>query len=131
MSKTFAAYLSVSALCLLLDYALYLSLLFVLPPVPAGVISYATAAVLHYILSKRHVFTGGGTWLDGKPHAELALYIASAVLGSAMTAGTLWVVHDVWNVPARAAKVFAIATSFFAVYGFRKYVIFRSHSHAD
>ena len=116
-------YAVVSALALGLDFAVFLALNNVLGmPTLTGVIGYACGLVLHYQLSRRFVFDAARS--EKSAHRMFTEFVASGLVGLALTAGVIAVVTGPMGISAIIAKVLAAGTSFVGVYLIRRTIVF-------
>jgi putative flippase GtrA len=118
-------YTLVSALALVLDFAVYLLLATGGMTVAlAGAIGYACGLALHYMLSVRYVFDATAAH-KGKSRliTEFAL---SGLAGMAITALVIAVTVDLGGMPLLPAKVLAVGISFLVVFGLRRSLVFAS-----
>lgn len=116
-------YSAVSALALVLDFAIYLTLTtMAMSPPLAGVIGYAAGTVLHYVLSTRFVFDRSAT---DKLHARLfGEFALTGIAGMGITAIVIALATAVAGLPPLPAKVLAAAASFLVVFALRRNVVF-------
>lgn len=116
-------YTVVSALALLLDFAVYLLVAAAGAwPAAAGVIGYACGLGLHYILSVRYVFDArAAAKTEARLLAEFAL---SGLAGMAITALVIAATTDLAGLPLLPAKVLAVGSSFLVVFALRRGVVF-------
>lgn len=89
----------------------------------AATIGYLTGLILSYFLMANRVFVGG--WLRNHKSQEIFLFLISGVLGAFLTYITVLLAVTLLNAGPNLAKFFAISTSFFGVYLFRKYIVFK------
>lgn len=115
-----ARYLLASLCALSADMLLFLALARLgAPPVAAACGGYAGGLVVHWAISVRFVFDTGG----GPSHAQRLGFVASALLGMAITMAMVGGLAAVGMMPA-LAKLLSVPVSFFAVYAMRKYGVF-------
>lgn len=121
----FIRYLLASIGALAVDMGSFLALLSLgLWPAWAGAMGYCLGIVAHWLLSSRAVFTDTVAE-GGKARArQKALFVASALLGLALTTAIVWAGHGA-GIDPRLAKLAAIAVSFAATWLLRSRVIFR------
>ena len=119
-------YLLASAIALVCDSALLLWLVHGagLHAGPAGAIAYGVGVLVHYRLSRAFVFPAG--WLNRRRALELAGFVATGLLGMALTvvileAGTRWL-----SLPVALSKAVAVGASFLLTYLLRGRLVFRS-----
>lgn len=122
----FLVYFGISGLCLGLDYSLFLVLARLgVDAVLAGSASYLSGLVLHFLLSRRLLFT---TQAHSKPIGiSLAEYGLTGIFGTAVTALTLWCALQL-SFTGQEAKAIACATSFLGVYALRRKMFFTPRS---
>ena len=116
-------YTVVSGAALLLDFALFLSLIRLgVAPTLAGVAGYAVGLALHYGLSARFVFDAARA---GKPHARLfSEFALTGLAGLVITAAVISVATGVAGLAPVLAKALAAILSFVAVYLMRRQIVF-------
>ena len=121
---TFSRYLAASVLALAFDVAIFSSLVALhMQAAWASAIGYSAGIIVHWFVSANFVFTGKarqGTALQW----QRVLFAGSALSGLAITVGTVAALTGV-GIHAVAAKAVAVGVSFFAVYGLRKWGVFR------
>ncbi len=121
---TITRYLIASVIALAFDVALFSSLVAVdIDPTLASAAGYCAGIVVHWLVSANFVFTGkarAGTAL----HIQRALFAGSAFAGLGITVATVELLGraGIHPIPSKAA---AVGISFFAVYGLRKWGVFR------
>ncbi|MEZ5710192.1 MAG: GtrA family protein [Blastomonas sp.] len=119
-----ARYLAASVVALGLDFCIFMALVRLgTAPASASALGYCAGIVVHWAISSRFVFTGKrrqGSAL----HAQRILFLASALIGLALTVGTVGLLTAL-GVIAIAAKAAAAIISFVSVYALRKYGVFR------
>ena len=118
-------YLYISAISLIVDYSVYLVLVYSkLLSIPiASAAGYSAGMVLSYLLLITNVFTDG--WLKQKRLQESILFLISGALGITLTYLTSWLVLQVAGPRVQLAKLLSVMVSFFSVYLFRKLIVFR------
>jgi putative flippase GtrA len=89
----------------------------------AAVAGYLTGLVVAYFLIRARIFTNG--WLKTRKFYEALLFLSSGLLGSVTTYATVKLYVLVVGQQMNEAKLGAVAVSFFSVYLYRKYVVFR------
>ncbi|PKU25228.1 GtrA family protein [Telmatospirillum siberiense] len=121
----FMRYIVVSALCLGVDYGLYVVLirLFGVTPVLATAAGYLTGLVVNYLLATRYVFTVG--LLSHNRLGEFAAYAATGIVGTAVSVGVVSGCERMGVNNIHVAKVLAVGISFATVYALRRYVLFQ------
>lgn len=121
----FLAYLAASALALGVDYLAYLAFAVWLsvPLAIAAVMGYAVGLVVAYFLIAYRVMNDG--WLRTRRHYEGLLFLASGVLGMAVTYVFATSMVKFLGDSVHWVKIGAAGASFFSVYFFRRFVVFR------
>lgn len=123
MVPQFSRYAMVSALALALDFSIFLGLNSVLGmPTLTGVIGYACGLVLHYQLSRRFVFDTARSAKSA--HRMFTEFVASGLVGLAITAGVIAGATGLLGTSAFIAKVLAAGASFIGVYLIRRTIVF-------
>jgi putative flippase GtrA len=121
---TITRYLAASIIALAFDVALFSSLVaLATDPTIASAAGYCAGIVVHWLVSANMVFTGKTR--DGAAlHIQRALFAGSALVGLAITVATVEILGRAGfhPIPAKGA---AIGISFIAVYGLRKWGVFR------
>jgi putative flippase GtrA len=121
---TFTRYLLASIVALAFDIASFSSLVAVnIGATSASAVGYCIGIVIHWMVSAQYVFPGktrDGTALQW----QRILFAGSALLGLAITVGTVTVLSNI-GVHALAAKAVAVVLSFVTVYAARKWGVFR------
>jgi len=118
-----ARYLGVSAVALGLDLSVYaLALKASLAAAAAGALGYSGGLVVHYVLSAFWVFPDP----VGRRHskATLAKFVATGLLGLALTSGLIGTLTGAGLCGAYAAKIVAIAVSTVTVFAVRRAYVF-------
>lgn len=119
-------YLLVSAGALAVDMGCFLALLAAgVWPALASVVSYSAGIVAHWLLSSRAVFVDSVAARGTARTRQKALFVSSAFIGLALTAGIVWA-GDIAGIDPRAAKIVAIAVSFATTWLLRSRIVFRS-----
>jgi putative flippase GtrA len=116
-------YTLVSAMALVLDFTVYLTLAGAAasPPV-AGVVGYGAGTLLHFCLSVRFVFDAGATRKMG---ARLfGEFVLSGLVGMGLTAGVIAMATGLAGLAALPAKIIAAAASFVTVFTLRRCIVF-------
>ena len=93
-------------------------------PAAASAASYSLGIVVHWLLSSRAVFADTLAARGPVRTRQKALFAGSALVGLALTTGTVWA-GDAAGLDPRAAKAAAIALSFAATWLLRSKVVFR------
>lgn len=121
----FLKYFGASALALGLDYCIYwIAVRYGHLDLPqAAAIGYLAGLVLAYFLIGNGVFKNG--WLKNKKLLEALLFFCSGMLGIVITYITVTVFVYLFGPRLNEAKIAAILFSFFSVYLFRKFLVFR------
>jgi putative flippase GtrA len=119
----FSRYTLVSALALILDFAVYLLLAAGGTKVAlAGALGYACGLALHYVLSVRYVFDAQAAHkAQSRLFAEFAV---SGLAGMAITALVIAAAVDAGDMPLLPAKAVAVGVSFLVVFVLRRSVVF-------
>jgi putative flippase GtrA len=116
-------YAIVSAMALALDFAVFLSLNAAFGhPTLAGVIGYGCGIVLHYFLSRHFVFNAMRS--KKSAHRLFTEFVASGLIGLAVTAGVIALATTLLGWPAIVAKIAAVGASFVGVFLVRRTVVF-------
>lgn len=117
-------YLAASAVALGFDMGSFLMLLAVgFAAAPASALSYSLGIVVHWFISSRAVFAAGVAERGPARTRQKALFVASALVGLALTAGIVGV-GDAVGLDPRLAKIAAIGVSFAATWLLRARVVF-------
>lgn len=121
----FYKYMAASFIALSFDYCIYLlALNTTLLTVPnAAALGYSAGLLFSYIFIKYRVFKHG--WLSEKPRTEFSLFLISGMLGLFTTYIVTTYILILFGQRPQLAKLVAVIFSFFAVYFFRKVVVFR------
>jgi putative flippase GtrA len=116
-------YTIVSAMALAFDFGVFLALnaAFRLPTL-AGVIGYGCGIVLHYFLSRHFVFLA--TRSKKSAHRLFTEFVASGLIGLAVTAGVIALATTVLGWGPIVAKIVAVVASFVGVYLIRRTIVF-------
>lgn len=124
-SLEFLRYFLASAVALAFDFGVYL--IFVekkLLEVPqAAAVGYAAGMFISYYLMANRVFKNG--WLRTQRLKEVGLFLISGGVGIVVTYLTAWSVVEFLSPQIQLAKGAAVGVSFFAVYIFRKLLVFK------
>lgn len=126
LAPQFSRYVVVSVLALGVDFAVFLTLthLDAMKASWAGVTGYAAGLALHFLLSSRFVFERRG--LTKSQRRLLAEFVASGLIGIAITWSIIAISVELLGLPPVAGKVLAVGISFVAVYRLRRAVVFKS-----
>jgi len=116
-------YTIVSVMALALDFTVFLALnaAFGLPTL-AGVIGYGCGIVLHYFLSRHFVFNAMRSRKSA--HRLFTEFVASGLIGLALTALVIAVATTSFGLSAILAKILATAASFIGVFLIRRTIVF-------
>lgn len=119
-------YLAASVLALGVDMGTFLTLMALgLAATPTAMLGYSLGIVAHWLLSSRAVFADGVAQRGPERTRQKAMFVASALLGLALT--TLVVAAGTGlGADPRLAKLAAIGVSFTVTWLLRKTVIFRT-----
>ena len=117
-------YLAASVVALAFDMASFLVLLAVgLAAAPAAALSYGLGILVHWFISSRAVFVTGVADRGPARTRQKALFVASALVGLALTAAIVGVGAAIGLDP-RLAKVAAVGVSFVATWLLRARIVF-------
>ena len=117
-------YLAASVVALGFDMGSFLVLLALgLMAAPAAALSYSLGIVVHWFISSRAVFVGGVAERGPARTRQKALFVASALVGLALTAGIVGLGAAV-GIDPRLAKLAAVGVSFVATWLLRARVVF-------
>lgn len=117
-------YLAASMVALGFDMASFLVLLAAgVPAAPASALSYSLGIVVHWFISSRAVFTAGVAERGPARTRQKALFVASALVGLALTAGIVGLGSAV-GIDPRLAKIAAVGVSFVATWLLRARIVF-------
>jgi putative flippase GtrA len=116
-------YALVSALALAVDFTVFLVLNGMLGyPTLSGVAGYACGIIVHYQFSRRFVFDAARC--EKSSHRLFSEFVASGLLGLAITAGIIAFATSALGLAPIAAKVLAAGASFIGVFLIRRTVVF-------
>lgn len=117
-------YLAASVVALGFDMGSFLLLLAAgLLAAPAAALSYSLGIVVHWVISSRAVFVAGVAERGPARTRQKAMFVASALVGLALTAGIVGLGAAV-GIDPRLAKVAAVGVSFAATWLLRARVVF-------
>lgn len=117
-------YLAASVVALGFDMASFLALLAVgLAAAPAAALSYSLGILVHWFISSRAVFVAGVADRGPARTRQKALFVGSALVGLALTAGIVGL-GAALGLDPRLAKVAAVGVSFVATWLLRARVVF-------
>lgn len=117
-------YLLASAVALGFDMGSFLVLLALgIAAAPASALSYSLGIVVHWFISSRAVFTAGVATRGPARTRQKALFVASALIGLALTAGVVGL-GSALGLDPRLAKVAAVGVSFTATWLLRARIVF-------
>lgn len=117
-------YLAASVIALGVDMAGFLALLAAgLAAAPASALSYALGIGVHWLISSRAVFVSGVAARGPARTRQKALFVASALVGLALTAGIVGL-GAALGLDPRLAKIVAVGVSFAATWLLRARVVF-------
>ena len=118
-------YLIASGVALAADLGCFLAALSLgLAAVPAAALGYCAGLQVHWLISSRFVFSPETVWRGRAAFAQQMLFVSSAMVGLALTAGVVWAGTQAGADP-RLAKLAAIGASFVATYLLRVTAVFR------
>jgi putative flippase GtrA len=119
-------YVLASVGALAVDMGLFLALLAVgMWSVAASAAGYGAGIMTHWLLSSRAVFADTVAARGVARTRQKALFVASALIGLALTTGLVWF-GDAAGFDPRAAKLAAVIVSFAATWLLRCKVVFNS-----
>ena len=119
-----ARYLAASAVALGFDMASFLVLLAMgLHAAPASALSYTLGILVHWYISSRAVFVAGVAERGPARTRQKALFVVSALIGLALTAGVVGLGSALGTDP-RLAKLAAVGVSFAATWLIRARIVF-------
>lgn len=117
-------YLAASVVALGFDMASFLALLAAgMPAAPAAALSYTLGIGVHWFISSRAVFVAGVAARGPARTRQKALFVASALVGLALTAGVVGL-GSALGLDPRLAKVAAVGVSFVATWLLRARIVF-------
>jgi putative flippase GtrA len=121
----FIKYFAASAIALVVDYVVYwlLARSTTLSLPQAAVVGYLAGLVAAYFLISNHIFTDG--WLQKRKAFEALLFASSGLFGTLITYVTVKLYTILIAEDLNGAKLSSIAVSFFSVYLYRRYIVFR------
>ena len=120
----FIRYLAVSGLALVVDMGSFLEMLNLgVDPTFASAVSYSLGIVAHWLLSSRTVFTDGVAQRGPERTRQKVLFVLSALVGLAVTAGIVAMGQLLGENP-RLSKLAAIVVSFLVTWSLRRNVVF-------
>lgn len=117
-------YLGASVVALGFDMTSFLVLLALgMPAAPGSALSYALGIAVHWFISSRAVFTAGVAERGPARTRQKALFVASALVGLALTAGVVGF-GSALGLDPRLAKIIAVVVSFAATWLLRARIVF-------
>lgn len=117
-------YLAASVVALGFDMGSFLVLLALgLPAAPAAALSYSLGIVVHWFISSRAVFVTGVAERGPARTRQKAMFVASALVGLALTAGIVGL-GSALGLDPRLAKIAAVGVSFAATWLLRARIVF-------
>ena len=117
-------YIAASAVALGFDMGSFLVLLAVgMHAASASALSYSLGIVVHWFISSRAVFVAGVAERGPARTRQKALFVASALIGLALTAGIVGLGSTI-GVDPRLAKLAAVGVSFVATWLLRARIVF-------
>lgn len=117
-------YLAASVVALGFDMGSFLVLLALgLLAAPAAALSYSLGIVVHWFISSRAVFIAGVAERGPARTRQKAMFVASALVGLALTAGIVGLGAAI-GIDPRLAKLAAVGVSFTATWLLRARVVF-------
>ena len=91
----------------------------------ASALAYGAGILAHWLLSSRAVFVGSVAMQGARRTRQKALFVASALVGLALTTAIV-LTGDNAGIDPRLAKLAAIAVSFAATWLLRSKIVFRA-----
>jgi putative flippase GtrA len=123
---TLARYLLASIGALAVDLGCFLALLTAaVPAALASAAGYSLGIAAHWWMSSRAVFADGVAARGPERTRQKALFVASALIGLALTTGIVGL-GALAGMDPRAAKLAAIAASFAATWVMRRRIVIRA-----
>jgi putative flippase GtrA len=123
MLPQLARYILVSGVALVLDFTVFLALNSSIGHATiSGVVGYAAGIVLHYLLSRYFVF--GASQTPKAAHRLFAEFVASGIVGLAVTAAVIALATGSFGLAPIAAKALAVGASFVGVFLIRRTIVF-------
>ena len=123
-TATASRYLAASAVALGFDMGSFLVLLEAgMPAASASALSYTLGIAVHWFISSRAVFADGVAARGPARTRQKALFVASALVGLALTAGVVGL-GSALGLDPRLAKIAAVGVSFAATWLLRARVVF-------
>ena len=123
-SATASRYLAASVVALGFDIGSFLVLLETgMPAASASALSYTLGIAVHWLISSRAVFVEGVAARGPARTRQKALFVASALVGLALTAGVVGL-GSALGLDPRLAKIAAVGISFAAIWLLRARVVF-------
>jgi putative flippase GtrA len=120
----YSRYIVASAIALACDLGLFLAALSLgTPAAIAAVLGYSAGICVHWLLSSRTVFVGHVSVESAARRHQQLLFLGSALVGLAITAGIVGM-GDTLGVDPRLAKLTAVAISFHITYLLRRHFVF-------
>ncbi len=117
-------YLAASGMALAADMAAFLALLKLgAAAMPASIAGYAIGIVAHWLLSSRTVFTGNVAAHGPTRTKQKSLFVMSALVGLAITAGIVGLASLLGADP-RIGKLCAVGVSFIVTWLLREKIVF-------
>ena len=124
LRATLVRYLGASVVALGADMGSFLALLRLgVAAAPASALGYTLGIAVHWYLSAHAVFTHGVAQDGAERWRQKAMFVASALVGLAITTGTVGVL-TLAGLDPRAAKLAAVGLSFAVTYLIRSRMIF-------
>lgn len=121
---TLSRYFAASVVALGFDMGSFLMLLAAgIPAAPASALSYSLGILVHWLISSRAVFVDGVAERGPARTRQKALFVGSALVGLALTAGIVGLGAAV-GIDPRLAKLAAVGVSFVATWLLRARVVF-------
>lgn len=124
LDPVYGRYIAASTASLGVDFGVFMATLSIgVPSAAAAAFGYVAGVVCHWLLSSRAVFVGRIADVGASRHRQQGLFVASALVGLAITS-TIVGVGTSYGFDPRVAKFVAIVVSFQATYLLRQKVVF-------
>jgi putative flippase GtrA len=124
LNQIYVRYVGASAASLGIDFAIFmLAMSLGIPPAPAAAAGYCCGIVCHWLLSSQLVFVGRVAATGRERRQQQGLFVASALVGLALTTAIVGLGSH-YGLDPRLAKAVAILVSFQTTYLLRKKVVF-------
>ena len=122
--RLYHRYIAASGVSLAVDFAIFMSALWVgVPPAAAAATGYLAGVVCHWLISIRAVFAGRVAEKPADRLQQQILFLGSALVGLGVTTAIVGM-GSRWGVYPLVAKILATGVSFQITYLLRKKVVF-------